>query len=301
MTVRSGAARSGTTAAVTALDMADLVVIAERVLGVGTDVVLAQMDVPAAGAALAEAGLAGDAIAGDQITDAALADADAVLAPALLSGVPLAGAPLPAAAPRVGPLRDRADAAAAGIGLVHALLRHRPFPRQCEQVAITAGLQFLSLNGWRADLNPPAPAAVVVEALASGQLSPAAAAAWLSPRLTRAGRPVPPPRPQPRLPRAPLSRALLPLPRAPLPRAPLPRTRPLAPRRAAKSRPATRVPVRRTIASALLALAIGGISLLAAACSRAPAASAPHVARAPAATAPAPTATASPFARSGSP
>jgi hypothetical protein len=283
VTVRSGAARSGTTAAVTALDMADLVVIAERVLGVGTDVVLAQMDVPAAGAALAEAGLAGDALAGDQITDTALADADAVLAPALLSGVPLAGAPLPAAAPRVGPLRDRADAAAAGIGLVHALLRHRPFPRQCEQVAITAGLQFLSLNGWRADLNPPAPAAVVVEALASGQLSPAAAAAWLSPRLTRltrAGRPVPPPRPQPRLPRA------------RLPRAPLPRTRPLAPRRAAKSRPATRVPVRRTIASALLALAIGGISLLAAACSRAPA---------PAPTAPAPTATASPFARSGTP
>jgi hypothetical protein len=78
---------------------------------------------------------------------------------------------------------DQGTAAAAGIGLMHALLRHRPFPRHGDQVAVAAGLQFLSLNGWQADLDPPAAAAVVVEALACGQLSPVSAAAWLSPRL----------------------------------------------------------------------------------------------------------------------
>ncbi len=39
---------------------------------------------------------------------------------------------------------------------MHALLRHRPFPRHGEQVAVAAGLQFLSLNGWRADLGASA-------------------------------------------------------------------------------------------------------------------------------------------------
>jgi hypothetical protein len=66
---------------------------------------------------------------------------------------------------------------------MHALLRHRPFALHGEQIAVAAALQFLSLNGWRADLDPPATAAVVVEALACGQLSPVSAAAWLSPRL----------------------------------------------------------------------------------------------------------------------
>ena len=83
-------------------------------------------------------------------------------------------------------LADPGVAAAAAVGLMHALLRRRPFPRQGQQVAVAAGLQFLSLNGWRADLDPPATAAVVVEALASGQLERGAAAAWLSPRLTPA-------------------------------------------------------------------------------------------------------------------
>ena len=77
---------------------------------------------------------------------------------------------------------DQDTAAAAAIGLVHALLRHRPYARHGERIAVAAGVQFLSLNRWRADLEPSA-AAVVVEALACGQLTPAAAAAWLSPRL----------------------------------------------------------------------------------------------------------------------
>jgi hypothetical protein len=77
---------------------------------------------------------------------------------------------------------DQDTAAAAGIGLMHALLRHRPFSRHGEQIAVAAGLQLLSLNGWQAYLDPPA-AAVVVGALARGELSPVSAAAWLSPRL----------------------------------------------------------------------------------------------------------------------
>ncbi len=81
-------------------------------------------------------------------------------------------------------IADQHTAARAGIRLMHALLRHRPFPVDGEQIAVAAGLQFLSLNGWQAELGPPAAAAVVVEALGCGQLSLASAAAWLSPRLT---------------------------------------------------------------------------------------------------------------------
>jgi hypothetical protein len=125
----------------TALDVADLVVIAGQALGIGTGAALAQIDIATAQAALAE--------------------------------VPPARA-----------LPDHAAAAAAGIGLVHALLRHPPFPGHSEQVAVAAGLQFLAVNGWQADLDPPAAAAIVIESLASGQLKPADAAAWLSPRLS---------------------------------------------------------------------------------------------------------------------
>ena len=73
----------------TALDLADLVVIAGRTLGISTDDALAQMDIDAARDALAEARPPGSATE----------------------------------------LVDRAAAAAAGVGLVRALLRHRPFPR----------------------------------------------------------------------------------------------------------------------------------------------------------------------------
>ncbi len=183
----------------TALDAADLVVIAGRTLGISTDAVLAQMDIAAAEQALAEARPS--------------------------------GLDLP----------DPAAAAAAGVSLVHALLRHRPFPRHGQQVAVAAGLQFLSLNGWRADLNPAATAAVVVEALASGQLTPDDAAVWLSPRLSQMRS---------------ANRA------------------PIAALRTGRSRPpsvaGTRSPGNRTVAGALLAVAVGGGVLLAAACSRAP-------------------------------
>jgi len=188
---------------VTALDAADLVVIAGRTLGISTDAALARMDIAAAQDALAEARPPGQEL----------------------------GMEFP----------DRAAAAAAGVGLVRALLRHRPFPGHGQQVAVAAGLQFLALNGWRADLNPAATAVVVVEALASGRLAPADAAAWLSPRLSRLRRARQAP--------SAASRSSL---RPPI------------------SLPAVRVPVGRAVASALLAVAVTGVALLAAACSRGP-------------------------------
>ena len=204
----------------TALDAADLVVIAGRTLGIGTDAALALMDVDAAQDALAEARPNG----------------------------PLPGGMLP----------DRAVAASAAIGLVRALLNHRPFPGHRQQVAVAAGLQLLSLNGWRADLNPAGAAAVVVEALASGRLSPHDAAAWLAPRLSPAGRPV---------------RGLV---RGPV-RGPIALPRPRAGRPV--SLPAVRVPVARAAAAALLAVAVTGVTLLAAACSRGPDMSPAHTGR----------------------
>jgi hypothetical protein len=202
------------------LDTADLVVIAGRVLGIGTDAALARIDLAAAQAALNEA---------------------APTARRTRSG--------------------RAAAAAACTGLMDALLRHRPFPQRAEQLAVAAGLQHLSLNGWRADLDPPATAAVVVEALAAGRLSPADAADWLSGRLSR------------RRPAAAL----------------MPRGRDLVERLAALRLPRphpfpglTRV---RALASLMLAISLGGLALLAAACASGPApppagpASPPHVSR----------------------
>jgi prophage maintenance system killer protein len=125
------------------LDVADLVVIAGKVLGTGPDAALEQIDLAAARDALAEA----------EPSWAQLAQA------------------------------RPADAGLAAAVLVRALLRHGPFTGHNHQVAVAAGLQFLALNGWQADLDPPRAALVVIEGLASGQLSPADAAAWLSPRL----------------------------------------------------------------------------------------------------------------------
>jgi hypothetical protein len=205
---------------VTALDVADLVVIAGRTLGIGTDAALAQMDIAAARDALAEA-----------------------------------------RSPRSEPgaqFSDRAAAAAASIQLVRALQRHRPFPRHGQQMAVAAGLQLLSLNGWCADLNPAATAAVVVEALASGRLTPDDAAAWLSPRLSpvRRARRLPLAAPRSASGRAAVSRSAASV------------SAGRAPVRRVSAGP---VPLGRAVAGALLAVAVTGVTLLAAACSRGPA------------------------------
>jgi len=67
---------------------------------------------------------------------------------------------------------------------MHALLRHPPLPGHSEQVAAAAGLQFLAVNGWQADLDVPRAAVVTIKGLASGQLTPADAASWLEVRLS---------------------------------------------------------------------------------------------------------------------
>jgi hypothetical protein len=43
-------------------------------------------------------------------------------------------------------------------------------------VAVTAGLQLLAVNGWQAGPDVPRAAALTIEDLASGQLTPACAA-----------------------------------------------------------------------------------------------------------------------------
>lgn len=211
-----------------ALDLADLVVIAGRVIGIDAGTALAQADICAAQVALAQAHSEEPA-----------------------------------------PSSDRVAVASAGAGLVHALLRHRPFPPHGEQVAVAAVLQFLSLNGWQASLDPPAQAAVIVEALASGRLSPADAAAWLSPRLS--------PRRVlgPRAPR--IGTARVGTPRSSTARIGTRRSKlasvrmPLAGFQALRTIRVARVTgAGRMLVSAMLAIAVGSLALLATACSQGP-------------------------------
>jgi len=126
---------------VTSLDVADLVVIGGRVLGIGTGAALEQVDTRAAETALAEAMVA-------------------------LS------------------LPDSYVAAVACAHLMSGLLQHPPFPEHREQVAVAVGLQFLAINGWQADLDPPQVAAIVVQCLASGRIEPDDMAGWLAGRLS---------------------------------------------------------------------------------------------------------------------
>ena len=124
----------------TSLDVADLVVIGGRVLGIATSAALEQVDPQAAETALAEA-------------------------------------PVPLALP------DSYAAAAACAHLMSGLLQHPPFPGHRERIAVAVGLQFLAVNGWQADLNPPQVAAIVVRCLASGRIDPDDMAGWLAARL----------------------------------------------------------------------------------------------------------------------
>ena len=125
----------------TSLDVADLVVIGGRVLGIGAGAALEQVDTLAAETALAEAQVA-------------------------LS------------------LPDCYAAAAACARLMGGLLEHPPFPEHRERVAVAAGLQFLAVNGWQADMEPPQVAAIVVQCLASGRIEPDDMAGWLAARLS---------------------------------------------------------------------------------------------------------------------
>lgn len=128
----------------TSLDVADLVVIGGRVLGIGTGAALERVDTQAAETALAEA---------------------------------LVALSLP----------ESYVAATACAHLISALLQHPPFPEHREQVAVAVGLQFLAVNGWRADLDPPQVATIVVQCLASGRIEPDDMAGWLAARLSGPG------------------------------------------------------------------------------------------------------------------
>jgi len=172
------------------LDVADLAVIAGHVLGISPGAALDRLDLAAAQAALAETEVVETGPAETGPADGGPADGR----PA--DGRPADGRP--------------ADAALAATVLIRALLRYRPFPDRSQQVAVASGLQFLALNGWQADLDPPRATVMVIEGLASGQLSPADAAAWLLPRLSSSA---PPAREKPMRTRLRL-RALDPRPRA---------------------------------------------------------------------------------------
>ena len=136
------------------IDVADLVVIAGRVLGGGPGAALEQIDLAAARAALAAARPPEAELTEAELTEADLTEAEA------------------------------AESGRVAILLIRALLRHRPFPRQNERVAVAAALQFLALNGWRADLDPPEETVAVIEGLAASRLTPADAAVWLAARLS---------------------------------------------------------------------------------------------------------------------
>ena len=120
-----------------ALEVADLVLIASRTLGLDSGQVLDLVDVAAAENALAEA----------------------------QPGSESAGPALRAAA------------------LVHALVRQRPLRRGNQQVALAAMLQFLAINGWDMDPDPPGSVAAMVAGLAAGTVGTRDAAALLAPRL----------------------------------------------------------------------------------------------------------------------
>jgi len=98
----------------------------------------------------------------------------------------------PAAAERalalVRPGSGPGDPAGLAAGLLHALVRERPLRRGNQQVALAAMLQFLGLNGWELDPDPPGPVAAVVAKLAAGTLDVRDVADWLAPRLRPSGR-----------------------------------------------------------------------------------------------------------------
>jgi len=124
------------------LEVADLVVIASRTLGLDTGQVLDLLDPAAAERALA----------------------------------------------LVRPGSGPGDPAGLAAVLLHALVRERPLRRGNQQVALAAMLQFLGLNGWELDPDPPGPVAAMVAELAVGTLDVRNAADWLAPRLRPAGR-----------------------------------------------------------------------------------------------------------------
>jgi len=78
---------------------------------------------------------------------------------------------------------DSDDPTSRAAALLHALVRHQPLRRGNQQVALVAMLQFLALNGWEVDLDPPDATRSVVADLAAGVLGAGDLTDWLAPRL----------------------------------------------------------------------------------------------------------------------
>jgi prophage maintenance system killer protein len=75
------------------------------------------------------------------------------------------------------------DPAGRAAWLLHALVRQQPLRRGNQQVALAAMLQFLALNGWDVDLDPPEAIRTVVAELEAGTLDVGDVTDWLAPRL----------------------------------------------------------------------------------------------------------------------
>jgi prophage maintenance system killer protein len=93
----------------------------------------------------------------------------------------------PAAAERaltmVRPGGGPGDPAGLAAALLRALVRERPLRHGNQQVALAAMLQFLALNGWDMDPDPPEATAGVVADLAAGACDVRQVADWLAPRM----------------------------------------------------------------------------------------------------------------------
>ncbi len=86
------------------------------------------------------------------------------------------------------PGSDPADPAGQAAVLLHALMRERPLRDGNERVALAAMLQFLAVNGWDVDPDPPGPIAALVTRLAADAADTTDVADMLAPRLRPSGR-----------------------------------------------------------------------------------------------------------------
>jgi prophage maintenance system killer protein len=75
------------------------------------------------------------------------------------------------------------DPASQAAWLLLALVRQRPLRRGNQPVALAAMLQFLALNAWEVDLDPPEATRTVVAKLEAGTLDAGDVTDWLAPRL----------------------------------------------------------------------------------------------------------------------
>jgi prophage maintenance system killer protein len=79
--------------------------------------------------------------------------------------------------------RDADDPSGRAAALLHALVRRRPFQQANDEIALIATVQFVNVNEWHVDLDPPEATKALLGEIAAGTLGAAALADWLAPRL----------------------------------------------------------------------------------------------------------------------